>query len=156
MTTQPDIVYDRDLLGVEHPAGTFHVTREMMLGYARAVGETNPIFIDEAAAEKSEYGGLIASPTLCNLFTSPMEHPDIKLEVGEGRGFHAGQALESMAPIRPGDTLEARTKLKDVYAKTGRSGTMVFVVWETSFTNQDGVKVAEVQESFVRRAQAKE
>ena len=32
----------------------------------------------------------------------------------------------------------ASSHLKEVYPKTGRSGTMVFTVWETTFTNQDG------------------
>ena len=50
-----------------------------------------------------------------------------------------------------GDQLTASSHLKDVYAKTGRSGTMVFVVWETTFRNQHGDVVAEVQESFARR-----
>ena len=39
----------------------------------------------------------------------------------------------------------------ELYAKTGRTGTMVFVVWETTFSNQDGTVVAEVEESFARR-----
>ena len=72
--------------------------------------------------------------------------------LGDGDvGFFAGQAIESHAPIRPGDTLNATTKLKEVYAKTGRTGTMVFVVWETTFSNQNGTVVAEVEESFARR-----
>jgi peptidyl-tRNA hydrolase len=41
--------------------------------------------------------------------------------------------------------------LKDVYAKTGRSGTMVFMVWETTFRNQKGDVVADVQESYAAR-----
>ena len=155
MTTQEDLKFDRSLLGVEHAAGTFHITKELILAYAGIIGETNPIYVDEEEAIKSEYGGLIASPTLCNLFTSPMDHPDINLEAA-GAGFHAGQALESIETVRPGDTLEAMTKLKEVYAKTGRSGTMVFVVWETTFVNQDQVKVAAVQESFVRRLKEQE
>ena len=57
--------------------------------------------------------------------------------------------------MRPGDTLETKTKLKEVYAKTGRSGKMVFAVWETSLTNQNGDTVALVRESFVRRNRSK-
>jgi acyl dehydratase len=50
-----------------------------------------------------------------------------------------------------GDRLTASSHLKDVYTKTGRSGTMVHVVWETTFSNQDGVVVADVQRSQVVR-----
>ena len=47
--------------------------------------------------------------------------------------------------------MNASTKLHNVYSKTGRSGKMVFVVWQTTFKNQDDVVVAFVNESFVRR-----
>ena len=76
--------------------------------------------------------------------------PDIRLEFGEVSLF-AGQSIECIGAVRPGDTLNAKTKLKDVYAKTGRSGKMVFQVWETIFANQSGDTVALVQESFVKR-----
>ena len=33
MTTDEDIKYDRSLLGLEHPVGTFHVTKEMIVSF---------------------------------------------------------------------------------------------------------------------------
>ena len=150
MATDEEITYDRSFLDVEHPMGTFHVTKEMIVGFARITGETDPLFIDEERADGSEHGGLIAPPTFCNLFTSGRSLPDIKLEFGD-TAFFAGQAIEYLGDVRPGNTLEARTKLKEVYAKTGRSGKMVFEVWETRFTNQKGDGVSLVRESFVHR-----
>ncbi len=150
MTTDLDIEYDRSLLGVEHPVGSFDVTKEMIVGFAQSTGETNPMYLDEEKAGQSQYGGLIAPPTFCNIFISGAKRPDAKIQFGE-LSFFAGQAIESLSPVRPGDTLEASTKLKEVYAKTGRSGKMVFAVWETSLTNQTGETVALVRESFVRR-----
>ena len=150
MSTDGDIDYDRSLLGVEYPTGTFHVTRDMIVKFARSTGETDPAYTDEESASESEQGGLAAPPTFCNAFISGAARPDIKLNFGD-MGFFAGQAIECLVPVRPNDTLSGKTKLKEVYAKTGRSGKMVFVVWETSFTNQKGVTVALVQESFVQR-----
>ena len=43
------------------------------------------------------------------------------------------------------------TRLKEVFAKTGRSGKMIFEVWETKFANQDGLTTTLVRESFVHR-----
>ena len=150
MTAEQEIKYDRRLLGVEHSMGTFRVTREMIVGFARATGETDPRFFD--GGEHTDLGpdGLIAPPTFCNLFMSDAGHPDIKLEFGDTTLF-AGQAVECLAPVRAGDELRGNTKLKDVYSKTGRSGMMVFTVWESSFTNQRGETVCRVRESFVRR-----
>ena len=150
MTADEGIIYDRSFLNREFAAGSFSVTREMILAFSEAAGEVNPIYADEARAAESEYGGIIAPPTFCNLFINGGEKPDIKLEFGDV-GFFAGQAIESLAPIRPGDTITASSRLKEVYAKTGRSGKMVFAVWETRFRNQDGDDVALVDESYVRR-----
>ena len=150
MTTDDDLTYDRSLLGVEHTAGPFHVTKEMIVKFARSTGETNAAFTDEESDPASRNGGLVAPPTFCNVFVSRITRPDIKLEFGDVR-FFAGQIIECLAPVRPGDTLQAKTKLQDVYVKTGRSGKMVFIVWETRFKNQTGEPVAIVAESFVRR-----
>lgn len=152
MTTDDDgIQYNRSLLGVEHEVGVFEVTKEKILGFAVSTGETDPAFIDEEKAKESKHGGLIAPPTFCNIFAGDIKRPDIGLEFGD-LGFHAGQAIEYKNPVRPGDTLTAKTKLKEVYPKTGRSGKMVFEVWETSFTNQRGDTAATVRESFVHRS----
>ena len=150
MTTDEGINYDRSYLDRELPIGTFEISREMMLEFSRASGEVNPIYVDEKLAADSEYGSIIAPPTFCNLFVNGGEKPDIKLQFGD-IGFFAGQAIESLAPIRPGDTIEVTSRLKEVYAKTGRSGKMVFAVWETRFDNQNGETVALVDESYVRR-----
>ena len=139
---------------MEHPIGQFQVTKEMIVRFAESTGETNPVYLDEEKAKETEYGGLIAPPTFCNVFVNGISRPDIKLEFGD-LGLFAGQSIECLTPVRPDDTLEATTKLKEVYAKTGRSGKMVFAVWETSFTNQNDETVALVQESFVRRNRSK-
>ena len=149
MTTQ-QLDFDRSLLGVDYPAGTFQVARETILRYCQAIGEINPIHTDEAQAHASGYPDLVAPPTFCTLFLRGVGRPDIKLKFGR-TGFHAGEAIESLAPVLAGDSLTANVRLKDVYAKTGRSGTMAFVVWETSFVNQHGQRVIAIQDSYVRR-----
>ena len=154
MANGEDIIYDRSLLGVEHHIGSFPISREMILAFAESMHETHPLYSDEAQAQASEHGDLIAPPTFCNIFIEGFRRPDIKLEFGDV-GLFANQVIEPLTPIKPGDTIEARTKLQDVYAKTGRSGKMVFVVWETSFTNQHGETAVLVRDSFVRRNKPK-
>lgn len=146
MTTDDGIVYDRSLLGVENHIGTFQLTREMILSFARSTGETNSRYVGDENGE----GEIVAPSTICNIFVSGVSRPDIKLEFGE-ISFFAGQSIECKAEIRPDDVLSASTKLDNVYAKTGRSGKMVFAVWETHFKNQEDTTVALVTESFVRR-----
>ena len=145
-----ELEYDRSLYGVEHRAGPFPVTGELIQSFARGTGETNSIFTDVEAALEAGHRGLIAPPTLCTIFVRQIQLPSINLNFGKN-SMHAGQRVQALAPIIAGDELNASSHLKDVYAKTGRTGTMVFVVWETTFTNQDGKVVAEVEESFARR-----
>jgi len=149
MTAQ-DVNFDRSQLGVGYPGGTFVVDKDDLLRYCKATGESDPLCNDEEAAKAAGHPALLAPPTYCANFVRSLGRPDIKLNFGR-IGFHAGESIDIHAPIYAGDTLTATTGLKDVYTKTGRSGTMVFVVWETSFSNQDGQKVADVQESHVRR-----
>ena len=149
MPTEIDYAYDHSLYGVEHESGPFAVTADIVATYARSVGEDNPIHTDADAARAAGYADVVAPPTMCALFERG-ELPDIKLQFGR-RQFHGGQRVEPRAPIVAGDTLTASSHLKDVYAKTGRSGTMVHVVWETTFRNQDDRVVAAVQRSQVVR-----
>ena len=145
-----ELEYNRDLYGVEHEAGPFEVTAELISTFTRSIGETNAIFTEQAAARAAGYAGVLAPPTLVTMLVRNVELPDIDLKFGRAR-FHAGQRVQSRSPIVAGDSLMASSHLKEVYPKTGRSGTMVFTVWETTFTNQDGVVVADVQESYASR-----
>ena len=135
---------------MEHQAGPFEITSELIQTFNRSVGESNPVFTDVEAARAAGYSGILAPPTFCTLLVRKVELPDIDLKFGSNR-FHAGQRVQARAPIFAGDSITASSHLKEVYPKTGRSGTMVFVVWETTFRNQDGTVVADVQESYAAR-----
>ena len=138
-----ELEYDRSLYGKEHLAGPFEVTKELIQSFTRSVGETNPVFTDGDAARAAGYRGLVAPPTLCTVLVHRVSLPSINLKFGKMQ-VHAGQRVQPRAPIVAGDQLTASSHLKDVYAKTGRSGTMVFTVWETTFRNQNGEVVADV------------
>ncbi|MSQ06949.1 MAG: MaoC family dehydratase [Dehalococcoidia bacterium] len=142
--------YDRSLHGKEHQAGPFEVTPSLIREFSLSIGDANPLFTDEKAARAAGFKGLVAPPTLCTIFVRGVELPDIKLKFGRAR-FHAGQRVQPQGQVVAGDQLSASSHLKEVYPKTGRSGTMVFIVWETTFRNQDGDVVANVQESFAVR-----
>lgn len=141
--------FDRSVLGVEVDVGTFEVTKEQIVAFAQAVGETNPLFLDEAAAKAGPYGGLIAPPTFYSVFRTG-SGLDPKVTFGT-TGFNAGQHCEFFEPIRHGDVISARIQVADVYQKTGRTGSMVFILRRTTFSNQRGQKVAMVEQTYVRR-----
>jgi acyl dehydratase len=143
------IEFDRSILGKEFVLGTFQITEDMMLSFAQAVGETSPQYVDPEAAKNTGSGGLVAPPIFYDVFRAD-QFPDPKVKFGKV-SFNAGQRCEFHAPIRPGDTITMKTRITDVYEKTGRTGKMVFIVRETSYENQKGERVAVVEQSQVRR-----
>ena len=44
--------FDRSVLGVDVDIGSYQVTKEEIIAYARALGETNPLYVDEEAARE--------------------------------------------------------------------------------------------------------
>lgn len=142
--------YNREVIGKEFYKATHTITLDMIVGFSKAIGETNPLFTDECKASLGPYGGLVAPPTLLASFVRGEEPKDLNLEF-DGTIFMASQWVEPIAPVRPGDVLTCTAKITDVYRKTGRSGDMAFVVVEHSFRNQDGNLVANAGRSMVRR-----
>lgn len=141
--------YDRSVIGVEVDVGTKEVRQEDIIAYAKALGETNPLYLDPDVAKNGPYGAIIAPPLFYNLFhLEPGLDPKVKFGT---TGFDAGQHAEFFAPIKAGDTISAKTSVSSVYAKTGRTGTMVFTVRQTTFTNQHGELNASVDRISVRR-----
>lgn len=143
------IDFDRSVIGVDVEVGTHKVAKKDIVAYAKALGETNSLYLDEKAAKAGPYGTIIAPPLFYNLL-SLRAGLDPKVNFGT-TGFDAGQHVEFFEPIRAGDTISAKTQVADVYAKTGRTGTMVFTMRRTTFTNQEGEKTVVVDRISVRR-----
>lgn len=149
-TSTEEIQFDRSVLGVEYEVGKAEITKEAILAFAAAVGETNPLYTDEAFAKAQGYRGLVAPPTFYAVIrTSAL--PDPKVQFGTTQ-FNAGQHCEFGDVICAGDTITVKAVVSDVYAKTGRTGTMVFTVRRHYYENQFGERVATVEQSWVRRS----
>ena len=145
------IEFDRSVIGVDAPVGSHLVTREEIIAYATAMGETNPLYMDEEAAKAGPYGDIIAPPGFYHSLRLN-QMPDPRVQSGDrNSGYIAGQSIEYFEPIQAGDTISAKVQVADVYTKTGRTGTLVFVVRRTTYTNQHGRTVMIVDASNVRR-----
>ncbi len=143
--------FDRSILGrvfdeTDFPA----VTKEEILRFAAALGETNPLYTDEAVAASGPYGGLVAPPTFVTTLRPKKLTPEQMPRFGKV-GFDGGRDLTIFAPIRPGDTLRMVSRIAEVYEKTGRSGTLYFIVLRNEVTNQHGERVAVVDHRIMQR-----
>lgn len=114
------------------------VERGQLRLFAKATGQTDPLFCDETAAVAAGYRGILAPPTfaIC-LYTLAMEKP---LSVFEALGtrsdlmLHAGQRFDQRAPICAGDTITFEGSVTDVSTK--KAGVLKFVTLDLTAHNQ--------------------
>ncbi len=134
----------KDWVGREFDTAEFSVSEQEMLDYAEAVGETEPRFRDP------QHPDFQAPPTFTAKFVSRRVMPHMFPNLGM-RGFDAGKTVNVHGPVRPGDVLTAHSKIADIYEKTGRSGSMIFIVHRMEFENQKGELVSVVDWRMVRQ-----
>jgi len=143
--------FDRSILEEVFDETTFPpVTQEEILTFAAALEETNPLYTDAAAAAQGPYGGLVAPPTFVTKLRAKKFTPEHLPRFGK-TGFDGGRDVELYSPVRPGDVLTMVSKIHDIYEKTGRSGSMYFIVIRNEVTNQKGEKVAVIDHRIMQR-----
>lgn len=143
---------DRSFIGHQFDPHTVEVEKGRLRFFAKAIGETNPIYFDESAARDAGYKSIPVPPTFP--FSIDLESPDFLpvlslLKMDLGRILHGSQEFEYIKTICAGDTITCQTVLKDMFDKKG--GALEFVVLETTFTNQDGEEVVKTTQSLVYR-----
>jgi acyl dehydratase len=126
------------------------VTAERIANFCIAVGETNPLYLDHAAAAAGPHRGIIAPPAFVAAFRYADDVFDSLPAFAHG-GLMAGIDIELGAPIRAGDSIHVSSELKETYEKTGRTGTMIFAVVRSTLTNQKGELVAYVDHRMMNR-----
>ena len=126
------------------------VSAERIANFCAAVGETNPLYTDPDAAAAGPFGGIVAPPA----FVAGFRYADDVFEqipMFNRGGLMGGIDLELEAPIRPGDSIRVSSEVKEIYEKTGRTGTMVFAVVRSTLTNQRDEIVARVYHRMMNR-----
>lgn len=125
-------------IGVEGPAVTATVEAGHVRRFAEAIGDDNPRWQKEAP------------PTFLVALAGATMHLDDAEDFGKG-WLNGGNRFEYIAPVMIGDVITARGHVADVYEKSGSSGEMLFIVFETQYTNQRGELVGKVRGTVIRR-----
>ncbi|MFC5521961.1 MaoC family dehydratase N-terminal domain-containing protein [Polaromonas jejuensis] len=148
---------DKGFIGHTMPAFSTTVEAGRLRFFAKATGQTDPIYSDEAAARAAGHPGLPVPPTF--LFCLEMESPDpaaIRNLLGmDYRSLlHGEQGFTCHAMAYAGDTLTFEQRIADIYDKKG--GALEFVVRKTRVTNQRNERVAELRcVTVIRNAMGK-
>jgi len=129
-----ELLYEDLKVGKQFPPTFFYVTPEIVKGFAEAVDDHSPLYLDRQFANKSEFSGLIAPPALSAIFMRKSYIGEKKMPPG---GILAKQEIESLKPLRPGDILITNATVIEKYERKGRN----YVVIGTETVKPNGEKL---------------
>lgn len=143
---------DRSYIGQKRKPLTVAVEPFQLRLFAKAIGETNPIYLEEEAAKKAGYRNTLAPPTFANALkmSSPDpfgDWPAMGIELA--KVLHGEQKFEYFVPICAGDTITLQDEITGIYDK--KDGAMEFMVTETTVKNQDGELVGKMTSVLIQR-----
>src|SRR3990167_4940088 len=143
---------DKKWIGHQLPASVLPIERSRLQYFAKAIGETDPIYTDAAAAQAAGYPDLPAPPTF--LFAAELDSGAAfrlleDLQIPIAKLLHGEQSFSYHKPACAGDTVTVRSTVSDIHDK--KNGALEFVVKTSRATNQQGELVAELRTVIVCR-----
>jgi hypothetical protein len=136
-------------IGVESAPVTYEVEKGGCRMVARAIGYTDPIFYDEAAAKAAGYRGIVAPPFYLGTRVYQPDDPTQRAGVNSrilattsSRAVNGGNEIEYFDVICAGDVLTATTKTISVRETQGKQHRLLIRTSEMTFRNQAGEVVA--------------
>jgi acyl dehydratase len=143
---------DKSIVGRQYPPFSVEVEKRWLRSFAQAIGLTDPVYVDEAAAHAAGYRSLPAAPTFA--FAILMEAGQSfklleELGIDKRRAMHAEQSFTYQRNICAGDVLSGQQQVVDVYDKKG--GALEFLVTRTRLANAAGEPVCELRTTVVVR-----
>ena len=142
----------RSFVGKAYPPFTFEVEKGRLRLFAKAIGATDPVFSDEAAARRAGYRSIPAPPTFSYAITMDAGQAfnvleDMKVPVH--KSVHGAQRFTFKRPIYAGDVITGRQTVTDVYDK--KNGALLFIETEISLFNQDNDEVCGLRSTVIVR-----
>ena len=128
----------RSRIGSTAPPITATVEAGHLKRFTEAIGDHDPRWLKEAP------------PTFLFALAPPSMHLAEAEEYGKG-WLNGGNRFEYLEPVKVGDRITATGRVADVYEKTGSSGSLLFIIFETEYVNQDGRPVARLRGTAIRR-----
>ena len=135
-------------IGVEWPPLVYEIEKGMIRRFARAVGDSNPLWQDEESAKKTSYGGIIAPPT----FALILGFDQLQQVLTSGSSLtvlHGSTELECYQPVRPGDVITLTARIANVRERQSKMGRTVFVTFDMTYKNQGQEVVARCRQMAI-------
>jgi acyl dehydratase len=109
-------------VGKEYAPTTYAIGREKVKEYASAVGETNPLHLDPAAARAAGYDDVVAPPMFAVVYQSAAVMPGIfdpEVGINFAMMVHSGQDFRWERVIVAGEELTTQAKVLSIEEKGG-------------------------------------
>lgn len=129
---------DRKFVGLELAPRHVEVEAGQLRFFAKAVGETDPVYLDEDAARAAGHPALPAPPTFAFTLNQLAPAPSnwmAEMGISIADVLHGEQGFEHLTQIYAGDRITLTGRVADIYEKKG--GALEFVVMEIDARNQD-------------------
>ena len=145
---------DRALVGRSYPpSAVYEVGREKIAEFAAALGDPDPVYLDQAAARAAGHPDVIAPPTFAIVLSLGagnvvVEDPDVDIDYS--RVVHGEQRFTHHRPIRAGDRLVATATIDAVRSVAGND----MLTTRVDLTTEDGEQVCTTHSLLVARGTA--
>ena len=143
---------DASLIGTRRAGSSLLVTRSRLRFFAKATGQTDPVFLDLDAARRAGHPDLPVPPTFYyGVDLEVLNAIKLLTEIGVDLRavLHGEQEFTYHSIAYAGDELTSSAVITDVYDKKG--GALKFLVTDVPIVNQHGVTVVTMRESLVIR-----
>jgi acyl dehydratase len=141
---------DKSLIGRESEPILHEVEKGAIRRFVDALGDPNPIYVDEEAARAAGYRALVAPPTFPAVLAMN-ERFRHSLDLGTRSLLHGEQQIEYGRPILAGDRLTVVSRVADVQERAGSSGPMDILVLEDEGRDPQGALVFRTRSTLVLR-----
>lgn len=142
----------KEWLGRSGPRVKAHysVEHEPIRRWCHMLDDLNPLFLDPAYGRRSKYKGTIAPPATIDLFADLRPWPPppdaqlyMQVPTPGARATNLTREIEWFRPLKVGDHLTSVSRVADLYERAIKADPKaVWIVTETTFTNQRRQKVA--------------
>ena len=142
---------DRNAIGRKSKPALNEVEKGAIRRFAEALGETNPIYYEEAAARAAGYRSVVAPPTFP---TSLRAGSDLRENLLLAPGKHllqAEQTIEYARPLVAGDKLTVTSRVADISQRNTPSGMTDVVVIEDDGHDEAGELIYRARALWVVR-----
>ena len=120
---------DKSLIGRESEPTLHEVERGAIRRFVEAIGDPNPVYVDEEAARAAGFPTVAAPPTF-PVVLAANERFRHSLDLGTRALLHSEQQFEYGRQVHAGDRLIVKSRVADVQERVGASGPMDILVLE--------------------------